>query len=305
MNKSLKFKIVDCFYLVMTLLPILAGMIIYILFTPESEGVEITGALIYFTIDLPFFSSSLLNQIPITEAQVNSWLVMITILFLCLYLTHGIKAKGGLKRQLVAEWIVEQTEKLVNTNMDPYFSNFAPFVAAILGLSCFSSLLSLFGIFAPTSDINVVAGWAVLTFCLITYYKFKVGPLHYLKSFTEPVSFLTPINIISEVATPVSMSFRHYGNILSGSVISVLVAYGLGNLSNALLGWLTSIPILRIGIPAILSLYFDIFSGALQAYIFAMLTMLYVSGGFPAELYYKRRAQKDAKRKERQKILNS
>ena len=96
------------------------------------------------------------------------------------------------------------------------------------------------------------------------------------------------------------MAFRHYGNILSGSVISVLVAAALGGLSTLVLGWLPGalgeIPFLRIGIPAVLSIYFDVFSGVLQAFIFAMLTMLYIAGGFPAELYAKKKAKKVEKK---------
>jgi len=183
--------------------------------------------------------------------------------------------------------------------MGEYFKGFAPIVAAIMGLSALSSLLALLGLFPPTSDMNIVSGWAVLVFFLITYYKMKAGPLVYLKSFAQPAA-LTPLNVISEVATPISMAFRHYGNVLSGSVISVLVAAGLGGLTNLLLGWLPGalgdIPFLRIGIPAVLSLYFDIFSGLLQAFIFAMLTMLYVAGGFPEDEFEKRRARKAAKK---------
>ena len=138
----------------------------------------------------------------------------------------------------MAEWAVELVEGLVKSNMGEFFAGMAPFVAAILALSAFSSLMSLIGLFSPTSDLNIVAGWAILVFILITYYKMKCGPLHYLKSFAEPVPFLAPLNIISEVATPISMAFRHYGNILSGTVISVLIAAGLQGLSAALLGWL-------------------------------------------------------------------
>lgn len=155
--------------------------------------------------------------------------------------------------------------------MGEFFQGFAPFIAAVMALSAFSSLLSLVGLYPPTSDLNVVAGWAILVFILITHYKFKCGPIQYLKSFAEPVPFLAPLNIISEIATPISMAFRHYGNILSGSVISVLVAAALGGLSNLLLGWLPGvlgeIPFLQIGLPAVLSVYFDVFSGLLQAFI--------------------------------------
>ena len=155
------------------------------------------------------------------------------------------------------------------------------------------------GLFPPTSDINIVGGWAILVFIIITYYKLKCGPISYLKSFTEPVAFLAPINFISEFATPVSMAFRHYGNILSGTVISVLLASALGGVSTMILGalpgFLADIPLFQVGIPAVLSIYFDVFSGCLQAFIFAMLTMLNISGAFSLDEYKERLKRKQKK----------
>lgn len=298
-TKDRRFLAVDILLLLGALLPLAGCIVLRILTAPPTEGIEITGALIYFTIPLP------VQPLPITEAQINSLAVVLCVLFLCLYFTHGLQAKPQLKRQIIAEWIVEQCNNMVRTNMGERFMGFAPFIAAIMGLSALSSLLSLLGLFPPTSDMNIVAGWAILVFGLITYYKFQAGPIHYLKSYGEPVPFLAPMNIISEAATPVSMAFRHYGNILSGSIISVLIAAGLGGLSQLVLGWLPGFlgefPLLRIGIPAVLSLYFDIFSGLLQAFIFATLTMMYVSGGFPADEVAKRRAKREAKRREKAK----
>ena len=291
MTGSRRFRAVDILLLCLAVLPLIAGIVLKVCTAPSAEGIVIAGAQIYVTVTLPPF-----GELPITESQVNSLLVLLSVLFLCLFLTHGISADGKSKRQLLCEWIVEKTQRLVQENMGDYFAGFAPFVAAIMALSACSSLLSLFGLYPPTSDLNVVAGWAILVFILITYYKCKAGPLTYLKSFAEPVPFLLPLNVISEVATPVSMAFRHYGNVLSGSVISVLVAAGLSGLSKLLLGWLPGllgdIPFLQIGLPALLSVYFDVFSGLLQAFIFAMLTMLYVAGGFPAEQYAARQAKK-------------
>ena len=293
MSKKTRFLLVDILLIAMMIIPLLFGIVLKVLTNPASDGIDISGALVYFTIPLP------LGGLPITEAQINSCLVLISIFALCLYLTHGIKEKADTKRQLIAEWIVEKVEGLVNENMGAYFSGFAPFITAILALSAFSSLLSLLGLYPPTSDLNIVAGWAILVFVLITYYKCKCGPLVYAKSFAQPVALLLPINIISEVATPISMAFRHYGNVLSGTVISVLVAAGLQGLSSLLLGWLPGvlgeIPFLQVGIPAILSVYFDLFSGCLQAFIFAMLTMMYVAGGFPADEYEKRKLKKQNK----------
>ncbi len=296
-TKSRRFILTDVFLLVMAILPLLVGIVLRVLTKPMSDGIEITGALIYWQTD---YGNAVFDFI-LTEAQVNSWLVILTLLFVCLYLTHGIAATPVTKRQIIAEWIVEQVDNLIHTNMGEYFKSFAPFIAGMMALSALSSLLALLGLFAPTSDINVTAGWAVLVFFLITYYKMKCGPLHYIKSFGDPVAFLFPLNVISEVATPVSMAFRHYGNILSGAVISVLVATGLQGASSLLFGWLpeffNGFAPLQIGIPAILSLYFDLFSSALQAFIFAMLTMLYVAGAFAQDDYEKMKLKKQQKRR--------
>lgn len=285
-KKSRSFMVLDIIYICMMILPFVAGMVLKILTKPLSEGISITGAQIYFEIPMP------VQNLVITESQINSWLVMIAILGLCLFLTHGLRTKNVSTRQHCAEWVVEQVEKLVIDGMGDYFKGFSPFVAAILALSGFSSLISLLGLYPPTSDINIVAGWAVLVFFLITYYKMKCGPVTYIKGLASPIA-LTPLNVIGEVATPVSMAFRHYGNVLSGAVISVLIATGLQGLSSMVLGWLPGFlgefPLLQIGLPAILSIYFDVFSGCLQAYIFAMLTMMYISGGFPMEEYFEKK----------------
>lgn len=287
MKKSAKAVIIDILLIAMMILPLAACIVLKILFSPATEGITVTGAIIYFTIPMPIM------DLPITESQVNSWAVILTILAICLFLTRRLNIKSVSKRQFLAELIVEKAENLVRSNMGERFMGFAPFIAAILGLSALSSLSSLLGLYPPTSDINIVAGWAILVFILITHYKLKGGLGNYLKGYTEPIAVFTPINIISEVATPVSMTFRHFGNVLSGSVISVLVAAALQGLTSLLLGWLPGllgdIPFLQIGIPAVLSLYFDIFSGCLQAFIFSMLTMLYIANGFPEEAYEKRR----------------
>ncbi len=290
-DKSRRFRAADILYLCMMILPLAFAMALKICLNVPGEGVQIGGAQIYFTIPMP------LMDLPITEAQVNSWMVILSAWGLCLFLTHGLKEKADTKRQHFAEWCVEKCKKLVDENMGSFFADYAPFIGAILVISLFSSLLSLLGLFAPTSDLNVVAGWAILVFALITAAKCRCGPLLYMRSFCEPIPVMLPMNIISELATPISMAFRHYGNVMSGAVISVLVSSALTNLSGMILGWLPgvlgSIPFLKVGIPAILSIYFDVFSGCLQAYIFAMLTMLYVSGGFPMEEYLKRKKAKE------------
>lgn len=290
-KKSVGFIILDVFYIVMAILPLAFGLVLDILTTPKSGGgVTIAGARIYYELEL--FEGTRFFNIIISEAQVNSVLVILTILFACLFLTHGLKEKIELKRQHLAEIIVEKVDALVSENMGRDFSGFPPFIIAIMALSGLSSLLALLGLYPPTSDISIVGGWAILVFALITYYKLKCGPIYYAKGFLQPVFILAPINVIGEFATPVSMAFRHYGNIMSGSVISVLISAFLAWASNLVFGAITSLPILQVGLPAIFSLYFDIFSGCLQAFIFAMLTMLNISTAFDADEYYRRKKKK-------------
>ena len=283
----------DYALIAMMILPILACMVLKVLFTPESEGISIAGAMIFLEIPAPVM------PLIITESQVNSWAVMISILGLCLYLTHGLTAKAVCKRQLAAEWIVEKSEKLVKDNMGGFFAEWGPFITAIMALSAFSSLICLLGLFSPTGDVNVTFGWAILVFILIMYFKFKGGLWNYFIGLFKPIPVFAPMNLIGEFATPVSMAFRHYGNILSGAVISALIGGALTGLTRSILGFLPGflgdIPFLRAGLPAILSIYFDVFSGLMQAFIFAMLTMLNISGAVPWDDWNKKRERRGKK----------
>lgn len=239
--------------------------------------IEVNGAKILLR--LPF-------GLTITETQVNMWIVMAAIAGLCIWLTHDLKVRPTSKRQLIAEYLVKTVQNLVEENMGKRFAGFTPFIAALFSLAMCSSLISLLGMYPPTSDLNTTLGWALVTFFLITYYKIKTNRVGgYLKGLTEPIFLMTPMNIIGEFATPISMACRMFGNVASGSVISILVYGALAAANKAVFGWLPGVlgeaaeklPILQLGVPAILSLYFDVFSGILQAFIFCMLTMLYIA----------------------------
>ena len=292
---SRRFRTTDRLLVALMVLPLLCCLVLKVLFTPESEGVDISGAMIYLTV-----KGFPVQDLVITESQINSWAVMLTVLGLCLWLTHGLTERAETKRQLAAEWIVEKCEGLVNANMGERYAGYEYLVAAIMALSALSSLSCLIGLFAPTGDVNVTAGWAILVFALVTYTKLQGGFLNYLKGFTEPIPVFTPMNFISEFSLPVSMAFRHYGNVMSGAVIAALIGTALRGLSRTVLGWIPvigKIPLLQIGLPAVLSIYFDVFSGLMQAFIFAMLTMLNVSGSFPQEAWEKRQAKKEARKR--------
>ena len=244
---------------------------------------DISGAKVYFTIptEIP-----ILGDIQISETMIVSWIVMILITGLCIWLTHDLKVENISKRQALAEMIVEQANKFVVGNMGEKFRHLIPFVAALFATSIVSNLISLIGLRSPTADLSTEAAWAVVVFIMITAQKIKTGGVGgYLKGFTTPIAIMTPFNVLSELATPISMACRHFGNILSGVVINGLIYGALAVASSALLGLLpgivgdvlAKIPILDVGIPSVLSVYFDWFSGFMQAFIFCMLTVMYIA----------------------------
>lgn len=241
-------------------------------------NLEVTGAKVLFEIPV-------LGGIPITETIVNTWIVMALIVGLCIFLTRGMQVHARTKRQVVAEYLVGMVQNLVKNNMGQQFMRYVPFIGALFSLAMLSSLISMVGMFSPTGDLSTCVGWAVLVFVVITYYKIRTQHIGgYLKGFTQPIFIMTPLNMISEVATPISMAFRLFGNIASGSVVTLLIYGGLAALSSGILGLLpgalgevlSQIPIFQLGIPAILSIYFDVFTSVLQAFIFCMLTMMYI-----------------------------
>ena len=244
---------------------------------------DISGAKILyeFPIDVPF-----LGRFQLNETILVSWIVMALITGVCIWLTHDLKEENISKRQAVAEMLVEMANKFVVGNMGEAFRYLIPFVAALFATSVVSNLISLIGLRSPTADLSVEAAWAVVVFIMITAQKIKTnGVGGYFKGFTTPIAVMTPFNILSELATPVSMACRHFGNILSGVVINGLIYGALAVASSALLGILpgvlgdvlSKIPFLDVGIPAITSVYFDWFSGVMQAFIFCMLTVMYIA----------------------------
>ena len=241
--------------------------------------VDIHGAPIYF--EIPIFGG-----IPITGTLVVTWGVMIVLTALCAWMTHDMKVRDISKKQAVAEMIYEAVTGLVRNNMGERFMQYVPLITALFGLSVASSLSSLLGLWAPTADVNTELAWALVAFVLITYHKIKAhGMKGYLKGYLDPIFVMAPFNVLGEVFTPISMAFRHFGNIVSGYVISALIYAALIAANHALFGLLpgflgdllAGIPFLGVGIPAVFSLYFDWFGSCIQAFIFCMLTMIFIS----------------------------
>ena len=220
----------------------------------------------------------------ISETVVTGWLVIILLFIAMKVLTHNLKLKPESKRQVIAEWIVEFFNNLVAENMGTTMLGFAPYICAIFAFALFGSLISMTGLRSMTADISCTGTWAAMTLFLITFYKIRTnGFFGYLKSYAEPTPVITPINLLSEVATPAAMGIRIFGNISSGMIITSMVYAALTVASNAvynLIGTSTVITdyfkVFQIGIPAALSIYFDLFSSVIQSYVFIMLSMTYI-----------------------------
>ena len=193
--------------------------------------VSINGARILATFEnVPIFGT-----VQITQTLAVSWLVMLIISALCIWLGSNLKVTGISRKQAVAEMVYTSLVNFVRGNMDPEFDRYIPLVGTIFVTSVVSNLISLLGIWSPTADLMTELAWGLVVFVLITYHKIKASGIGgYLKGFLEPIFILLPINIMSECFTPVSMACRHFGNILSGTVIGTLIYAALTAANTAL-----------------------------------------------------------------------
>ena len=288
---------------------------------------EVTGAFIYF--EIPIFGG-----IPITQTTVSFLIVTILLCWASIYLGKRLQKRPDGKQVLVEKGVMMLHNMVVET-MGEHNAHWMPFIGTIFLSSICGSFIGLTGFFrSATADISCVAVWALMVTAIIWYNNIKnLGFLGWLKGFTEPIVVMTPMNIISEIAQPLSMAFRHFGNVAGGGVITTLIYAALSTVSAAVLnliarsGWLmgtvlivagavlfllykrggkkvalvfsiicavigilgllqgvgilSGVPILALGIPAVLSCYFDLFSGFIQAYVFSLLTMVYIAGSLP------------------------
>lgn len=290
-------------------------------------NVSVEGAFVYFTIPI-------LGGIPITQTTVSSLLVTILLIIACIKLGSNLqKRPTGI--QVLVEKGVEMIYNLTSSAMGEHNAHWAPFMGTIFLSSICGSLIGLTGFLrSSTADLSCVLVWAIMVSVIIWYNNIKNnGFVGWLKGFTEPVWVMTPMNLVSEIAQPISMAFRHFGNVAGGGVISSIIYTAFSLLSSAVLnliagsGWLmgavliavgvllwimsakkhslllkilavvsfvlglfgllqaagilSGVPILSFGIPAVLSCYFDLFSGFVQALVFTLLSMVYISGSLP------------------------
>ena len=199
--------------------------------------ISINGARILATIE----NVPLLGTVQISQTLVVAYLIMAIITGLCIWLGSGLTVTGISRKQAVAEMGYNAIVNFVRGNMGPNFDHYIPLVCTIFISSVVSNLIGLIGFWSPTADLMTELAWALVVFVLITYHKIKsAGFGAYLKGFLDPIFVMAPINVMSECFTPISMACRHFGNILSGTVISTLVYGALTAANNALFGALGS-----------------------------------------------------------------
>lgn len=290
-------------------------------------NVNVTGPYIYFTI--PIFGG-----INVTQTMLSSFLVTALLCIACIWLGKDLKKRPDGKQVLVEKGIGMMHGMVVDT-MGAHNAHWTPFIITIFISSICGSLIGMTGFLrSTTADLSTTITWSVMVSIIIWYNNIKNnGFVGWLKGFTEPVVVMTPMNVISEIAQPVSMAFRHFGNVAGGGVITSILYTALAGLSALVLnliassgvavsvillvlggglitwgtqkkklapkifgiiaavlgvfgalqafGILSDVPVLAVGIPAVLSVYFDVFSGFVQALVFSLLTMVYVAGSCP------------------------
>ncbi len=208
----------------------------------------------------------------VTYTQMNTWIIMGCLIIFAIIVRiklNKFKAVPNTGFQNFVEAIIEAMDNFVSSNMGTKYSYFGNWFFGVFAFILISNLIGLLGFRAPTADLATTAALGFSTFFLIHFMGILKAPKDYFKGYLEPFPFWIPMNIISNLATPVSLSFRLFGNILGGSII---------------MGLFYTLPAyVKVGIPAALHIYFDVFAGFLQTFIFVMLSMSFIADKIPDE----------------------
>ena len=216
------------------------------------------------------------HEVWITTTHVSIAIVMLLLMAFALAANRVMK-KGEMvpgKFQNVVEMVVELLDGIVNSAMGKSAPKFYNYIGTIFIFILVSNISGLLGLRPPTADYGVTLPLGLLTFTIVHFNQFKYHkPKEIWVDMCSPLPpwlpIWFPINLIGEIAVPISLSLRLFANVLSGTVMMALI-YGL-------LGWLAT------AWPAALHVYFDLFSGAIQTYVFCMLTMTYISNAIGDE----------------------
>lgn len=206
------------------------------------------------------FTIPILGGIDISESVVVTWIIMAVLVLLSLLLTRNFKVENPGRRQLAVESAVSGLQNMVAGFVGDEGKRYVPYLMTVIIYIGVSNIIGLFGFKPPTKDLMVTAALAIMSIVLIQYagiHAKKVGG--WLKGFTQPMWIITPINLLEIVIKPLSLCMRLFGNVLGAFVVMELIEY-----------------IVPVAIPLAASMYFDVFDGLIQAYIFVFLTGLFI-----------------------------
>lgn len=215
------------------------------------------------------------QKLHITTSHVCTFIVMVGIIIFAVCAGRAIRRAAitdtPTRFQNFAELIVEMLDKMVHGVMGGSATKFVNYISTIFIFILISNISGIFGLRPPTAYYGVTFPLGLITFFTILYNKLKHQKLSgFVKGLCDPWPIWAPINIIGDIAVPISLSLRLFANVLSGTVMMAL--------------FYSMLPIfVKIGIPSVLHIYFDLFSGAIQTYVFCMLTMTYVADAIGEE----------------------
>lgn len=200
--------------------------------------------------------------IPVTSTITNTWIVMFVLILLSIIFVRNFKTvpRGA---QLIIEMIVGFVNNFVKGIIKHDWKEFAPFIGTIGLYLAVANTMGLFGFKPPTKDLNVTVALAIMVMIVVIGAGIRHKKLTgWLRHFKEPLPIMLPMNLLELLIRPLSLSMRLFGNILGGFVVMEL---------------LYQVNFLSIGLPAALSLYFDVFDGLIQMAVFVFLTTLYIN----------------------------
>ena len=207
------------------------------------------------------FTIPILGGIDISESVVVTWIIMAVLILASFLLARNLRVDHISKRQAVVELIVTKLSGIVDGMMCPEGKAYVPYLTTILIYIGVSNVIGLFGFKPPTKDLTVTVTLAIMSIFLVEVAGiYHNGVKRWLHKFVEPVAIVTPINILEVVTKPLSLCMRLFGNVLGAFVIMELIKM-----------------VVPYVLPAVFSMYFDLFDGLVQAYVFVFLTSLYLN----------------------------
>ena len=206
------------------------------------------------------FTIPIFGGIPVAESVVVTWIIMAVLIVAAFFLGRNLKVENVGKRQLVVETVIGGLHNFFYDMLGEAGKRYIPYMMTVGIYIAISNMIGLFGLKSPTKDVGVTGALALMSIILVEYAGIhQKGVKRFLKSFAEPIIIMLPMNILEVFIRPLSLCMRLFGNILGAFVIMELIKI-----------------VAPVLVPVPLSLYFDLFDGFIQAYVFVFLTSLFI-----------------------------